>query len=301
MDEQIQAFLEALRNKSASGHTVSNYARDLRQFAEFLEARKLALPAVDHIFIREYLGYLYDRGLTKSSVARKLACLKSFFKLMLREHRLQVNPADPVSSPSLPVRLPAFLQEHEASIFVELPGNASFRDVRDRAILELLYASGLRVSELVGLNDDRIDLTQHTVRVLGKGKKERIVPFGNYAAQAISRYLEERHCLGSRLKPELDGIQPVFVSQNGRRLNPRDIQRLVARFRLGLSAGRRITPHTLRHSFATHLLERGADLRSIQELLGHSRLSTTQKYTHISLDHVRKEYEKAHPKAHKDG
>jgi integrase/recombinase XerC len=198
----------------------------------------------------------------------------------------------------LPTQLPAFLQEHEASNFVELPGESSFRDVRDRAILELLYASGLRVSELVGLNDHQLDMPQQTVRVFGKGKKERIVPFGSFAARAIAHYIDERLRLGLS-KSETNGKQPVFVSVHGRRLNSRDVQRLVARFRLALSAGRRVTPHTLRHSFATHLLERGADLRSIQELLGHSRLSTTQKYTHVSLQHIRDEYEKAHPKAKK--
>jgi integrase/recombinase XerC len=258
----------------------------------------VTLEDVDHIFIREYLGYLYDQRLKKSSVARKLACLKSFFKLLVRESRLRSNPAELVSSPKLPLQLPSFLQEHEASILVEIPGNASFKDIRDRAILELLYASGLRVSELVGLNDHQMDLGQQTVRVLGKGRKERIVPFGTYAATAIAQYLDERNRLQS-VGSETPNVQPVFVSVNGRRLNSRDVQRLVARFRLGLSASRRITPHTLRHSFATHLLERGADLRSIQELLGHSRLSTTQKYTHISLQHLRSEYEKAHPKAKK--
>jgi integrase/recombinase XerC len=298
VDEQIQIFLEALRNRSASEHTISNYARDLQQFSEFLRARKVGLATVDHIFIRDYLGYLYDKKLKKTSVARKLACLKSFFKLMVREQRLLSNPAELVSSPRLPKQLPAFLQEHEASDFVELPGEASFRDIRDRAILELLYASGLRVSELVGLSDHQLDLPQQTVRVFGKGKKERIVPFGSFAARAIIHYMNERNRLGLA-RGEANGNQPVFVSINGKRLNSRDIQRLVARFRLALSAGRRVTPHTLRHSFATHLLERGADLRSIQELLGHSRLSTTQKYTHVSLQHLRSEYEKAHPKARK--
>jgi integrase/recombinase XerC len=298
VEEQIEIFIEALRNKSASPHTISNYERDLRQFGEFLQIRNISLPAVDHILIREFLGHLYERGMKKPSVARKLACLKSFFKLLVREQKLPVNPAELVSSPRLPVQLPAFLQEHEASAFVELPGDASFRDIRDGAILEMLYASGIRVSELVGLNDDRIDMSQQMVRVLGKGRKERLVPFGTFAAHALNRYITERNRLGLD-KPEPNGTQPLFVSINGRRLYSRDVQRLVSRLRLGLPAGRRVTPHTLRHSFATHLLERGADLRSIQELLGHSRLSTTQKYTHVSLQHLRNEYEKAHPKAKK--
>ena len=297
MDEQIGVFIEALRNKSASEHTISNYERDLRQFAEFLTARKLPLGAVDHIFIREYLSHLYDRGLKKSSVARKLACLKSFFNLMVREQRLPANPADLVSSPRLPAHLPAFLQEHEASLFVELPGNGSFRDIRDRAILELLYASGLRVSELVGLNDDRIDLSQQTVRVLGKGRKERIVPFGSFAGRAIAAYLSERERLGLRgLKRTTSNLFLSASTAGGCILATCNV---LWHDSAWVSRRPRITPHTLRHSFATHLLERGADLRSIQELLGHSRLSTTQQYTHVSLQHLRNEYEKAHPKAKK--
>jgi integrase/recombinase XerC len=298
LDEHIECFLESLRNKSASHHTLSNYERDLRQFAEFLRERKVALADVDHVFVRDFLAHLYDRKLKKVSVSRKLACLKSFFKLLVREQRLKANPADHVASPRLPKQLPSFLQESEASMLVQLPQGGEFKNVRDRAILELLYASGLRVSELVGLSDHQIDLAQQMVKVLGKGKKERIVPFGDYAARSLQEYLSERDRLGLG-DIAGDGLRPVFVSVNGHRLSARDVQRLVERFRLNLSASRRITPHTLRHSFATHLLERGADLRSIQEMLGHSSLSTTQKYTHVSLQHLRNEYQKAHPKARK--
>lgn len=301
MEEHIRAFIESLRNRSASEHTISNYERDLRQFANFLKSRRLELEQTDHVVIRDYLNRLYEKNkLKKSSVARKLACLKSFFKLMVREQRLRTNAAELVSSPRLPKQLPAFLQESEAATLVQLPQGLSLKDRRDRAILEMLYASGLRVSELVGLNDHQLDMAQQLVRVLGKGKKERIVPFGDYAARALSDYLGERDRLGLS---DLDtsGNRPLFVSLKGRRLSARDVQRLLVRFRLNLSATRRITPHTLRHSFATHLLERGADLRSIQELLGHSSLSTTQKYTHVSVQHLRSEYEKAHPKARGKG
>jgi len=298
LEEHVAIFIESLRNKSASEHTISNYERDLRQFAAFVKSHHVELSTVDHIFIRDFLAHLYEKKMKKSSVARKLACLKSFFKLMVREGRLPANPADLVSSPKLPRQLPVYLQESEASTLVQLPQSSSFRDVRDRAILELLYASGLRVSELVGLNDHQLDMPQQLVRVLGKGKKERIVPFGDFAARAIREYIAERDRL-ELSETEPNGHRPLFVSVNGIRLDVRDVQRLVARFRLHLSAPRRITPHTLRHSFATHLLERGADLRSIQELLGHSSLSTTQKYTHVSLQHLREEYDKAHPKAKK--
>ena len=301
MDEHVDAFIEALRNKSSSIHTINNYAIDLKHFTEFLELSETSLEAVDHIFIRDFLNHLYEaRKLSKSSVSRKLACLKTFFKFMIREQRLKTNPAELISSPRLPKKLPSYLAEEEASVIVEMPQGNSFKAIRDRAILELLYASGLRVSELVGLNDDQVEMSQETVRVLGKGKKERIVPFGSYASRAVQEYLALRNSLNLAAMDE-EGHVPVFVSLQAKRLSARDIQRLVKGLRPGLKTTRRITPHTLRHSFATHLLERGADLRSIQELLGHESLSTTQKYTHISLQHLKREYDKAHPKARANG
>jgi len=294
-------FIESLRRKAVSVHTITNYERDLRHFAEFLKQRDATIESTDHVLLRDFLNYLYaERRLGKSSVSRKLACLKTFFKFMLREGRLKTNPAELISSPRLPKKLPAYLAEDETATIIEMPQGTSLIALRDRAILELLYASGLRVSELVGLNEDEIDMHQETIRVLGKGSKERIVPFGSFAAKAIEAYLEAKHAAGPG-KPDKDGA-PAFLSvrKTPRRISARDVQRLVARVRLGLKAGRRVTPHTLRHSFATHLLERGADLRSIQELLGHESLSTTQKYTHVSIQHLKKEYDKAHPKA-KDG
>ena len=301
MDRHVDDFIEALKNKAASEHTISSYSIDLKHFTEFMELKGASIESVDHVFIRDFLNHLYEtRKLSKSSVSRKLACLKTFFKFMIRERRLKTNPAELISSPRLPKKLPSYLVESEASAIVELPQGNSFKALRDRAILELLYASGLRVSELVGLNDDQVDMTQQMVRVLGKGKKERIVPFGSYALKALQEYLTLR----DSLKPpqtNSHGRTPVFVSLRGIRLSPRDIQRLVKSLRRGLKTSRRITPHTLRHSFATHLLERGADLRSIQELLGHENLSTTQKYTHISVQHLKKEYDKAHPKAGRSG
>jgi integrase/recombinase XerC len=292
-------FIESLRRKAVSIHTITNYERDLRHFTEFLQLRHVTIEATDHVVLREFLNYLYaERRLGKSSVSRKLACLKTFFKFMLREGRLPTNPAELISSPRLPKKLPAYLAENETATIMEMPQGTSLIALRDRAILELLYASGLRVSELVGLNEDEIDMRQETIRVLGKGRKERIVPFGSFAARAIQEYFAEKHA-SARVNPEKDGAIPAFVSvrKSPRRISTRDVQRLVARVRLGLKAGRRVTPHTLRHSFATHLLERGADLRSIQEMLGHESLSTTQKYTHVSIQHLKKEYDKAHPKA----
>jgi integrase/recombinase XerC len=296
MRRHIDAFLEALRMRAVSEHTLSSYESDLRDFEAFLKLRKAAFDTIDHIFIRDFLGHLYERKLEKTSIARKLACLRTFFKFLLREGRLKTNPAELVSSPRLPKKLPSYLPEAEAATVVEMPQGGSFKDLRDRAILELLYASGLRVRELSGLNDESLDMPQQLVRVFGKGRKQRIVPFGEFAATALARYLQERNRLGLA-QPEEDGQLPVFVSVRGRRLNARDVQRLVEKTRLLLPSGRRLTAHTLRHTFATHLLERGADLRAIQELLGHASLATTQKYTHVSLEHLRAEYDKAHPKA----
>jgi integrase/recombinase XerC len=294
----VAAFLEALRNRAVSEHTLASYEFDLNDFEGFLKLRKADLESVDHILVRDFLGHLYERNLEKTSVARKLACLRTFFKFLVRDGRLKTNPAELISSPRLPKKLPSYLPENEAAAVVEMPQGDSVKDLRDRAILELLYASGLRVRELAGLNDENLDISQHLVRVFGKRRKQRVVPFGEFAARALTVYLAERDRLGLSQSEE-DGHTPVFVSLRGRRLSVRNVQRVVEKTRLRLPSGRRLTAHTLRHTFATHLLERGADLRAIQELLGHSSLATTQKYTHVSLEHLRAEYEKAHPKARK--
>ena len=296
MKQHIEAFLEALRNRAVSEHTLINYGLDLRDFESFLESRKINFHSIDDLSIRGFLTHLYDRKLQKSSIARKLACLRTFFKFLVRDGRLKNNPAELISAPRLPKKLPSYLTEGEAATVVEMPQGHSVKELRDRAILELLYASGLRVRELVGLNDENVDMPQQLVRVFGKGRKQRIVPFGEMAARSLAGYISERDRLGLA-QPEDDGHTPVFVSVRGHRLNARDVQRLVERVRMRLPSGRRLTPHTLRHTFATHLLERGADLRAIQELLAHSSLATTEKYTHVTLEHLRAEYEKAHPKA----
>jgi integrase/recombinase XerC len=298
LKRHIEAFLEALRLRAVSEHTLAAYESDLRDFETFLKSRNAAIESLDHLVIRDFLGQLYERRLEKTSVSRKLACLRTFFKFLVRDGRLKTNPAELISSPRLPKKLPSYLSEDEAATVVEMPTGDAFKDLRDRAILELLYASGLRVRELVSLNDENLDMAQQLVRVFGKGRKQRIVPFGEFAARALTAYVEERDREGLALSED-DGQTPVFVSVNGRRLNARDVQRLVEKTRLSLPSGRRLTAHTLRHSFATHLLENGADLRAIQELLGHSSLATTQKYTHVSLEHLRAEYDKAHPKAKK--
>jgi integrase/recombinase XerC len=296
LEDDIQAFLEALRMRAVSEHTLSAYESDIRDFEKFIGLRKTTFESIDHVFVRDFLGHLYERKLQKTSVARKLACLRSFFQFLIRDGRRKTNPAELISSPRLPKKLPSYLPEEEAVRVVEMPKGASFKDLRDHSILELLYASGLRVRELVGLNDENLDMPQQLVRAFGKGRKQRIVPFGEFAARALSGYLAERERTGLS-EAEDDGHTPLFISIRGHRLSARDVQHLVETTRMQLPSGRRLTAHTLRHTFATHLLERGADLRAIQELLGHASLATTQKYTHVSIEHLRAEYDKAHPRA----
>ena len=298
MTKEIEAFLQSLRARAASDHTVLNYGRDLKRFHAFVDSRETTLDAVDHLFIRDFLNSLYKQSLTRSSVARTLACIRTFYKFLVKQQRVDRNPAEAISSPRLPKRLPIFLSESEVSQLLEAPEQeATLKNLRDRAILEMLYASGLRVSELVGLNASDLDQREQLARVLGKGRKERIVPFGRFAAEAIKAYLAERGNEG-KMTPDSQGNLPLFVNLRGTRLSGRSVERLLEHYRLFLKPGRKVTPHTLRHSFATHLLDHGADLRSIQELLGHSSLSTTQKYTHVSIQHLKQEYDKAHPKAH---
>ena len=296
IEREIVEFTESLRQRSASAHTISNYQRDLRRFSNFMESRTTALEAVDHIFIRDFLNSLYLDRLAKSSVSRILSAIRSFFKFLVARQRVSRNPGDLVSSPRLPKLLLSKLSETEVQTLMEVPGERTLKNLRDRAILELLYASGLRVSELVGLNETDIDFGERLVRVLGKGRKERIVPFGQYASEALESYGAERS-FQAKTRPDGEGNVPVFINLRGTRLTARSVERLLVSYRHYLTPAHQVTPHTLRHSFATHLLENGADLRSIQELLGHSSLRTTQKYTHVSLEHLREEYRRTHPKA----
>lgn len=297
MTKAIEAFIQSLRARAASEHTIANYQRDLKRFHAFMDSRKTTLESIDHLFIRDFLNHLYKQSLTKSSVARVLSCIRTFYKFLVKEKRVSQNPAEAVSSPRLPKRLPVYLSESEIGQIMDGPGHeTTLKHLRDRAILELLYASGLRVSELVGLNVSDMDKREGLVRVLGKGRKERIVPFGRFAAEAIETYMAERN-RSDKMLLDSQGNFPLFVNLRGSRLTGRSVERLMEHYRIYLKPGRRVTPHTLRHSFATHLLEHGADLRSIQELLGHSNLSTTQRYTHVTVQHLKREYDKAHPKA----
>lgn len=287
------AFLRHLeRERNASPNTLRAYGEDLAQFSGYLERElgRAARPAdVDHLLVRGFLAELHARGLGKSSAARKLAGLRSFFRYLCREGRLQANPARALATPRLDKRIPSVLDEAQAASIVDMPGEGTAA-VRGRAILELLYATGIRCAEAVALDTHELDLGARMVRVLGKGRKERIVLFGRRAGEALRAWLAER----SGLRP---GSDALFLNARGGRLTGRSVRALVAARVRQVALARRCSPHTLRHSFATHLLMRGADLRAIQELLGHSSLSTTQRYTHVDTRHLLEVYKKTHPRA----
>jgi integrase/recombinase XerC len=271
---------------------VKAYGEDLEQFRAHAESELGREPRpgdVDHLLIRSFLAHLHRSGLRKSSSARKLASLRTFFRFLCREGVLDTNPARPILSPRLERRIPTHLDEAEVGRLLDVPGDADGA-LRARAILELLYATGIRCSELVGLDVGEADLSARMVRVLGKGRKERIVPFGKRAAEALRAYLPAR----ARAHPRNDAL---FVNARGGRLTDRSVRKILASRVRQVALARRISPHTLRHSFATHLLERGADLRAIQELLGHASLSTTQRYTHVNARHLVEIYKKSHPRA----
>jgi integrase/recombinase XerC len=289
MDDAIDAFLEYLAvERGASPHTVRSYAADLREFSAFLRrAGDLGPSAVDTRSVRAYLASLHQRGLAKSSIGRKLASVRSCLRFLARRGVIEQNPARLVRSPRPPRRLPSFLPKDESKQLLDRAHGPSASGCRDHALLELLYATGIRVAECCGLDGTDVDRSHSTVRVLGKGDKERVVPVGEVALQAIDAYL------AARGRP--DG--PLFTNARGGRLTTRSAQRIVGRQARLSGTSRRVTPHTLRHTFATHMLGEGADLRLIQELLGHRRLSTTQRYTHVSPEHLMKVYDAAHPRA----
>ncbi len=285
----VDAFLRYLAaERGASPHTLRSYATDLRDCAAFLHRRGLgALPDADARVIRGYLADLHARGLARTSIARRLATLRSFYRFLIRRGRARANPAREVRTPSLPRRLPGHLPIDQSEALFRQPVGDGEADRRDRAVLELLYASGVRVAELAGLDVGDLDLREGSVRVLGKGRRERVVPLGQKAIDALRAYLGPRE----------SGRGPVFRNGRGGRLTVRSLHRIVrGRARAAGLAGR-VTPHTLRHTFATHLLDAGADLRLIQELLGHARLTTTQRYTHVSAERLVRVYDAAHPRA----
>ena len=307
----IEKFLEYLRyQRNASAHTIRNYASDLEQFYSFLTiapdgSQRPApdLDQIDNLTIREFLGALYQRSNKKSSVARKLATLRSFMKFLSTQEAIRANPARIVASPKLESRLPDYMTIDAVTKLVEAPDTGTDTGKRDRAILELLYGAGLRAGELVALDLGDISLNEGLVRVVGKGRKERIVPFGRRAVEAIESYLQARGNLIQARKPqakETSGLsEAVFLNFRGARLTSRSVGNLVDRYVECLSQKLKVHPHTLRHTFATHMLGAGADLRAIQELLGHESLSTTQKYTHVSVEQLMRVYQSCHPRAKK--
>lgn len=290
---QLQLFSIYLENeRNVSLNTLAAYRSDLAQLLTFaLHEKGEAVTAgdIDHLLLRRYLAHL-SKTTRKSSIGRKLAAIRTFFRFLLRRGMLAKNPAELIATPKKEQRLPFHLDIDQATALMEAPDPDHKHAARDRAILELLYSSGLRVSELTGLNIGEVDLTSGMVRVMGKGGKERIVPVGSYASKAVQEYLGQRDATLH--------TDALFLNSRGSRINRRSVQQIVDRHVLRIAAFKRISPHTLRHTFATHLLEGGADLRAIQELLGHASLSTTQKYTHVGIDRLMEVYDKAHPKAH---
>ncbi len=289
MDGPAATFLEYLAvERGASPHTLRSYAADLREFQSFLDGRSVDdIRAVDARLIRAYLASLHERRLSTATAARKLASVRSWLRFLARRGAIEVNPARQVGSPRIGRRLPSFLPKDEATELLDQAPEDSEPGRRDHALLELLYATGLRVAECCGLDRNDLDRSQGTVRVLGKGSKERVVPVGETALDAVEAYLRVRG----------DGTGPLFRNVRGGRLTVRSVHRIVKNRARLAGISQRVTPHTLRHTFATHMLGEGADLRLIQELLGHSRLSTTQRYTHVSPEQLMKVYDKAHPRA----
>ncbi len=303
MQAHIRTFLRSLeQERNYSPNTVAAYREDLRQFSEFLRSRtagdEQALRAVDKETIRDFLGELLERRLAKRSVARKLACLKSFFHYLRRTHVLKSDPTTLVGTPKLERRLPQVLEEDAVSALMRQPDRNTAEGTRDAAVLELFYSTGMRLGELLRLRSSDVDFSEGTVRVTGKGRKERIIPFGSRAADALQAYLSVRPGLVRAGKSGADPkTAPLFLTVRGNPMTPKGVNTLVNTYIARVSEIKKKSPHVLRHSFATHLLNRGADLRAVKELLGHESLSTTQIYTHVGIDRLVAVYRQAHPKA----
>ncbi|HHW98447.1 MAG TPA: tyrosine recombinase XerC [Firmicutes bacterium] len=295
MEEMLDRFLRYQRvEKNASVHTINNYQRDILQFIEFLCDDVIESTEVDKNDLRRFLAHLQQSGYARSSIARKLSALRSFFRFLVMEGWCAHSPLEQVSTPKQRRQLPDFLYVDECFSLLQAPDDSALGK-RDRAILETLYAAGIRVSELVGMSLHDVDFRQGYLRVLGKGSKERIVPLGRPACQAIERYVKEARPL--LVKPGHTKENALFLNKAGGRLSDRSVRRLVDKYVQQVALRRQVSPHTLRHSFATHMLENGADLRSVQELLGHANVSTTQLYTHVTRERLKTVYKETHPRA----
>jgi integrase/recombinase XerC len=286
MNDYIDKFIRYLEiEKAVSSHTLRAYRKDLEIFFDYAKTEP---EGIDMIDVRGFVAEQIKGGMNKTTVGRRLSCIRSFFKFLHREGYIKSNPAKFVSNPKVPKLLPRFLSVDEVFSLVEKPEGIGFIPVRDKAILELLYSSGLRVSELSGLNIEDLNIKESLIKIRGKGKKERIVPVGSKAIDALKSYMIERMLLKSKDKA-------LFLNRMGTRLTDRGVRRIVVKYARDLAMYGQISPHTMRHTFASHLIQGGADLRVIQELLGHSSLSTTQKYTHLDITHLMDIYDKAHP------
>ncbi|MBI5182879.1 MAG: tyrosine recombinase XerC [Nitrospinae bacterium] len=310
--DEFKRYLEI--EKRASPHTITSYLNDLRQFCDFLGETGLCvrdsnsdidvaqilcsidIKEIDNVIIRRFLAYLHKRKMKGVSLSRKIATLRTFFKFLCREGYIDKNYAKIVATPKVEKRIPSFLSVDDIFHLLEIPDQRTFLGLRDRAMLEIFYATGIRVSELVSLNYDDLDQGLRFIKVKGKGNKERIVPFGKKAEEALNRYIDRLEEIKRTKDWDIDK-NGIFLNRKGGRLSDRGVRKIVDKYVRKGAITRHISPHSLRHTFATHLLDGGADLRVIQELLGHVSLSTTQKYTHITIDKLMEVYDKAHPRA----
>jgi tyrosine recombinase XerC len=297
-DQLIQQFLQYLRQERGySNFTIDAYGRDLRQFvsfyAEYANSVPLDIAKVNRLGVRHYLGMLAENGLQMSSITRKLASLKSFFKYLVRQGEVNSSPVALVQSPKTSQRLPVVLSEEQVSQLLDSLTNGTFVDVRNRAILELFYSTGMRLGELIGLNYGDLNFQRLTMRVFGKGAKERIIPFSQRAERIVQHYLKKRRSEFGRILLEA----PLFISIRNRRIARPTVQKMITRILKTVSDQKHLSPHVLRHSFASHLLDHGADLNAVKDLLGHNSLSTTQLYTHIKIEKMKEVYKQAHPHA----
>ena len=293
IEKSVAQFLRVLRERNASPHTIKAYAGDLENFSAYVGSRNF--KAIDHVTIRGFLSHLYEEGLGKTSVARSLAAVRSLYRWLAQEGVVDQNPAKLVSTPKLPKKLPRVptIEEMNGVLDGQMPEAAAFPE-RDRLMLELLYGCGIRNSELVGINLDDIRLSAEAILIRGKGKKERYVPFGDSVRSGLSAYLPARQRLLSEKKKNTPAL---LVNHRGGRLTTRSVGRIIKKIAVAKGLSPDVHPHTLRHAFGTHMLEEGADLRAIQEMLGHERLSTTQRYTQLSMKHVLHVYDETHPRA----
>ena len=307
--DSVDTFLTTLEHaRNSSEHTLRAYRSDLAGFFRFLGSRvpgadpaaepDVDVKAVSPLDVRAYLAELRARNLARKSIARKIAAIRSFYKHLSREHEVQANPAVGVRTPRLERTLPVFLDEKDVVALLNAPDISDLWGLRDRAILEMLYSTGMRVSELVGLDTDQVDAISEVIVARGKGKKERLLPVGRMALAVVDQYLKVRSAQACWLKRESEAL---FINRFGMRLTARSVERMVEKYIRALGFPRKVTPHTLRHSFATHLLDRGADLRSVQELLGHASLTTTQIYTHVTTTRMKETYDRSHPRARNSG